>query len=97
MIFTYAADGNREPFDPHTACAHLEGCILCGKRVATVGIFIPQSPEMHSVVLRLRRHPQREQSTSCIAYGLCRKHSRQEVTTRVEAVLVATAREVTVQ
>jgi hypothetical protein len=96
-MFTYADDGRREPFDPLTAGAHLQGCVLCGRRVETVGIFIPQSPEMEAVVLVLRRHVPPAQSTAGLVYGLCRKHSRQEVTTRVEAVLVATAGKVTVQ
>jgi hypothetical protein len=97
MIFTYTDAGDREPFDPQATGAHLQGCILCGRRVASVGIFIPQTPEMQAVVLVLRQHEAPRDSTAGLVYGLCRKHGRQDVSTRVKAVLVATSRKVTVQ
>lgn len=33
MMFTYAEDGTRVPFDPDVMSAHLTGCTLCGRRV----------------------------------------------------------------
>jgi hypothetical protein len=49
------------------------------------------------VVLRLRRHAVRGRSDACLAYGLCRKHARQDVAERVEAAIVAAAERVVVQ
>jgi hypothetical protein len=99
VIFSYIEDGGRTPFDPLTMGAHLAGCILCARRhIATVGIFVPTTDAMRAVVLRLRRHPQRAQSTACIAYALCArcmKHA--DATDRVEAALVAAAERVVVQ
>ena len=98
MIFAYADDGRREPFDPLTMGAHLAGCILCGRRVKAVGIFIPTNNTMRAAVLRLRRHPARERSTACIAYGLCTRCAKHaDVTDRVEAALSAAADRVAVQ
>jgi hypothetical protein len=98
MIFAYIEDGGRTPFDPLTMGAHLKGCILCGRRVNAVGLFLPLTDDMRAVVMRLRRHPQRAQSTACIAYALCaRCVDLADVTTRVEAALVAAAERVTVQ
>lgn len=97
-VFTYADDGARIPFCPLAAGAHFTGCLLCSRRVQTVGIFIPQSPEMLSVVLRLRRHGTRTQSTPALVYGLCAACSEQaDVFERVERVIEAAAERVVVQ
>jgi hypothetical protein len=97
--FTYTADGSRVPFDPTATGAHLAGCLLCGRRVKAVGLFIPLTDAMHAVVLRLRQHPVPASSrASGIAYGLCsRCVKRADATDRVEAALVAAAAKVTVQ
>jgi hypothetical protein len=50
VIFSYTADGNRDPFDPLTTGACLAGCILCGRRVKAVGIFVPLTDEMREVL-----------------------------------------------
>ncbi len=98
-MFTYAEDGTRVPFDPLTTGAHLAGCILCGRRTFTVGIFAPTTDDMRLAVAKLRRHPQRERSMSGIAYGLCRRHTRDLDASllQVERVIRAAAQKVTVQ
>jgi hypothetical protein len=97
-VFGYPAAGGRQPFDPLTTGAHLAGCILCGRRIAAVGVFIPTTDEMHAVVMRLREHPIPPRSTSCISYGLCRRHLAQpDVTERVETALAEAADKVRVQ
>lgn len=98
MIFSYIEDGGRTPFNPLETGSHLAGCLLCGRRVKAVGIFVPMTDAMRAVVLRLRRHAQPARSTACIAYGLCTrcmKHA--DATDRVESALVAAAERVTVQ
>lgn len=97
MIFSYATDGRREPFDPTRMGQHLDGCVLCGRRIAMVGIFVPATDAMRAAVLTLRRHAIRPNSTACVSYGLCHRHARQDVTGRVEAALVAAAGRVVVQ
>jgi hypothetical protein len=73
-VFTYTEDGSRVAFDPATM--RVAGCLLCGRRIAVVGIFIPTTEVMRAVVRRLRKHPAREQSTACLSYGLCTHHFR---------------------
>jgi hypothetical protein len=99
MMFTYAEDGTRIPFDPLVTGAHLAGCILCGRRIYTVGIFAPITGEMRTAVAKLRRHATPTQSQQGVAYGLCRRHSRNLDASllRVELVILAAARKVTVQ
>jgi hypothetical protein len=97
-VFTYTEDGERTPFDPLTVAAQLAGCLLCGRpHVAMVGVFVPETAAMRAVVMRLRRRAPREHSDAAVAYGLCRKHARRDVTARVETVLTAMAGNVTVQ
>ena len=97
-MFTYADDGRREPVDPSRMGPHMAGCLLCGPRATTVGIFIPTTDAMLAVVLRLRQHPVRARSTACIAYGLCQGHvGGADVTDRVERTLIAAAEKVVVQ
>lgn len=91
-VFSYAENGGRIQFDPLTTGAHLAGCCLCGRRIAAVGIFVPTTEAMRAIVMRLREHPVPPRSTSCISYGLCRRHLAQpDVTNRVETALVAAA------
>jgi hypothetical protein len=97
-MMTYGADGVREPFDPLTTGAHLAGCILCGRRIAVVAVFVPTTNAMRAIVTRLREHPVPPRSSACVAYGLCTrclKHA--DVADRVEAALVAAAEKVVVQ
>jgi hypothetical protein len=95
-LFTYAADGRRVPFDPRTI--DIGGCLLCGWPVAVVGIFVPSNDAMITVVLRLRRHPARPNSTPCIAYGVCGScNDRTDVFECVEHALEAAAERVAVQ
>lgn len=99
MIFAYDADGARAPFDPARVREHIAGCVLCADpAVETISFFTPTTDAMRAVVLRLRQHATRPLSTPALAYGLCTAcGERADVTERVEAVLVATARRVTVQ
>jgi hypothetical protein len=95
--YTYADDGSRVPFDPQTA--DLAGCLLCSRRrIAMIGVFVPATDQMRSVVLRLRQHPSRASSTACLAYGLCRDCAgRASVLDEVEAAIEAAAERVTLQ
>lgn len=96
MIFTYAEDGERTPFDPLTM--QFGGCLLCGGRPRDVGIFVPTNATMRAVVMKLRRHAQPAHSTACLAYGICaRCGERADVTDRVEMALVAAAARVVIQ
>ena len=73
-VFTYAEDGERTPFNPFKMGAQLAGCLLCGGRVTAVGVFIPSTDDMRTVVLRLRQHPVPPHTTPCVAYGVCADH-----------------------
>ncbi|MGB2714173.1 MAG: hypothetical protein WBC51_08350 [Vicinamibacterales bacterium] len=96
-VWTYAADGSRTLFDfePST----IRGCCLCGdRRVEHVGLFVPATDEMHAIILKLRQHPARPNSTPCVAYGLCgRCGDRADRFDRVEAALATAAARVVVQ
>lgn len=96
-IFTYTAAGRREPFDPSRLGAHLDGCLLCGRRVRMVGIFLPSSEPMRSAVLQLREHPLDGDMVPGLAYGLCRRHAADLNIDHVEAAIRGAARKVTVQ
>ncbi len=88
----YDDDGRRVPFDPLRVARRIPGCLLCGRRVAAVGIFCRLTAEMRAVVMRLRAHPVLPRTSSCISYGLCRRHlARPNVTDRVEAALALAA------
>ncbi len=91
-------DGGRVPFDPTRMGRHLAGCLLCGRRIAAVGVFLPKTDAMRAAILRLREHPVPARSTSAISYGLCRHHLAQpDVTKRVEKAIEAAAAKVVVQ
>jgi hypothetical protein len=96
MIWTYAEDGRREPLDFQTLA--IDGCCLCGRPPHNVGLFVPSNVEMIAVVLKLRRHPARPNSTPCLAYGLCAPcGDLADVFERVEQQLEAAAGRVVVQ
>lgn len=96
MIFTYAEDGDRVPFNP--LAMRFAGCLLCGGRARAVAIFVPTTEAMHAVVLRLRQHAQPAHGTACLAYGLCARCSeRADLFARVERALEAAAAKVVVQ
>lgn len=96
-IFTYAPDGTRERFDPRRV--PFDGCLLCGRPVVMVGVFVPADDAMHNAVMTLRRHPVRPMSAPGLAYGLCREHAAdpEESIGLVEARLEQLAARVVVQ
>jgi hypothetical protein len=96
VIWTYSGDGLREPLDLKTLA--IDGCCLCGHPTRNIGLFVPSNDEMIAVVLKLRRHPMRPNSTPCLAYGLCALcGDLADVFERVERRLEAAARRVVVQ
>ncbi|MEP7310162.1 MAG: hypothetical protein ABJA98_32045 [Acidobacteriota bacterium] len=90
----------REPFDPQRFASQLAGCLLCGRPIKVVGMYIPQTPEAEAMVLRLRRHAPYPTTMPCLGYGLCKKHwkaDRETTAAQVEGVFRRTAATVTVQ
>ena len=95
---TFANDGSRVPFDPAQLGASLGGCLLCGARVVVVGVFVPQTSEMHAAVLCLREHRLTPGVIPSLAYGLCRQHALDErAPDQVEAAILTAAARVVVQ
>jgi hypothetical protein len=96
-FWTYAADGRREPFDPERVGPHVKRCLLCGRRSVRIGIFVPSTPEMRAVVVRLRGFAAPAGSVASLAYGICARHSgHPETPERVEDAFVAAAQKVKV-
>lgn len=97
MIWMFTGAGARTPFDPEKV--RLDGCLLCGRRVASVGVFIPSNDMMQTVVLTLRRHSEPAMSNPALIYGLCLEHYLDPVaaTDAVDARFIALAAQVTVQ
>ena len=96
--FNYDDAGTRIPFDPMKMRDRIAGCILCGRRVAAIGVFIPDTDDMRAAVLRLRTHVVPTRTTSAVTYGLCKRHADLDgVTDRVEAAIMNASQSVCVQ
>jgi hypothetical protein len=100
MIYTYLPGrAERVPFDPEQV-AFGGRCAICGdRRVRSVGVFTPATPELRHAVLVLRSHPLREGPVAALSYALCKRHTREfqgprqdEVVTAVENRVLGLAR-----
>jgi hypothetical protein len=86
MIYTYLP-GRAERFDPeHVAFGGR--CAVCGdRRLRSVGVFAPATPELRHAVLVLRSH--RQGAVAALSYALCKKHTRDIQGTRQHEVITA--------